>query len=592
VLGVPYPYPKYAQVCVSDFIFGGMENTSATTLTDITLHDATAHLDYSSDPLVAHELAHQWFGDLLTCRTWAHAWLNEGFATFMETVWREHDLGADDAVYDRYKQGQDYLAEDGGSYRRPIVAREYEAPQDIFDAHLYQKGGRVLNLLRAVLGPDVFWKGVRTYLERHRGGLVETADLRRALEDVSGRDLGQLFDDWIFHGGHPSLKLGYRYDAADGRVELTLSQTQAVDDVTPLFTLAVPIAVHTAAGAQQVVVPLDGKSRTVHVRVDGAPTMVRVDPGDTILKTLELELPVGLLTAQLADDPDPVGRIRAAQALAKPAKVGGIDAVIGALTTDAFWGVRAECATALGQARGDAACAALCAAAATESHPKVRRAIARALGRFRNADAVAALRPLCAGDASYYVRGEAAEALGRTRQDGVLADLEQALTQDSHADAIRAGALRGCGATRDPEVLPILRAWTGVDRSEHARAAAASALGALARVVDDRLKAEIRDDLIELTRIGGLRLRMVAVRALGSLADGPSAQALRAVRDGDAEARVRREAAEQLRSLGGKGAARLRELQDAFEELRAESRRLAGRVQTLESILGRGKNGT
>ena len=591
VLGVPYPYPKYAQVCVADFIFGGMENTSATTLTDVTLHDERAHLDYSSDPLVAHELAHQWFGDLVTCRTWAHAWLNEGFATFMETVWLEHDRGEDEAGYDRYRQGQEYLQEDAESYRRPIVAREYEAPVDIFDAHLYQKAGRVLHWLRSLLGDAPFWAGVRAYLERHRGGLVETADFRRALEDASGRDLGQAFDDWIYHGGHPALKLGYRYDTGDATVELTLAQTQAGDEVTPGFTLDVPIVVHTAAGAQRVVVPLDQKQRTVHVRVDGAPTMVRVDPGDTILKTLELDLPVGLLTAQLTDDPDPIGRIRAAQALAKPAKAGGLAAVIAALAADRFWGVRAECARALAAEGSDPARDALVAAAGREAHPKARRAVARALGRFRDAAVVAPLRALLASDASYYVRAEAAQAPGATRQPGVLPDLERGLTEASHADAIRAGALRGLGATRDPEALPLLRAWTRDHASEQARAAAASGRGTLARHAADPLRTEVREDLAELARDRSLRVRATAVRALGALPGAASAGILRAVRDGDAEARVRREAAEQLRALTGTGAARVRSIEDAFEELRADHRRLAGRVQALESLLGRGKSG-
>ena len=119
VIGVPYPYAKYAQVAVSDFIFGGMENTSATTQTDSTLHDARAHLDFKSDPLVAHELAHQWWGDLLTCRDWAHAWLNEGFATYFEALWCEENLGADEFAWNVRQDREAYLDEDANHYRRP-----------------------------------------------------------------------------------------------------------------------------------------------------------------------------------------------------------------------------------------------------------------------------------------------------------------------------------------------------------------------------------------------------------------------------------------------------------------------------------------
>ena len=145
---MPYPYAKYAQVAVSDFIFGGMENTSATTQTADTLHDARAHLDFKSDPLVAHELAHQWWGDLLTCRDWAHAWLNEGFATYFEALWCEENLGADEFAWNVRQDREAYLEEDGNHYRRPIVCNRYRTPIELFDRHLYEKGSLVLHMLR------------------------------------------------------------------------------------------------------------------------------------------------------------------------------------------------------------------------------------------------------------------------------------------------------------------------------------------------------------------------------------------------------------------------------------------------------------
>lgn len=585
-IGVRYAWPKYAQVVVSDFVMGGMENTSATTLTDLTLFDAAAAGDVSSDPLVAHELAHQWFGDLVTCRTWSHAWLNEGFATFLETIWLEHDQGPDEAVFDRYRQGNDYFGEDAG-YRRPIVARDYEAPQDIFDCHLYQKAGRVLNHIRALLGPDVFWTGIRTYLERHAHGMVETSDLRRALEDVSGRDLGQVFDQWIYHGGHPELTLAYKYDAATGEVELTLSQTQATDAVTPSFVLDVPVVVHTASGERHYTIPLDGKARTVHLRVDGPPTMVRLDPGDTILKTLKLKLPAGLLKRQLKEDSDPIGRIRAAQALAKPNKIGGLQAVADAMRADAFWGVRAECAGALGKAGGPLALDALRGAAGSEDHPKARRAIAAALGEFRDAQAADACRKLIAEDSSYYVVRNAAQALGKIRPDGALPVLTELLGRESHNDAVRTGALRGMGTLRDPGAIDTLREWTRTDRSELTRTAAVDGLGMFANTAERPLRDALIEDLTEFARDASLRVRTTALRRLARLGGPAATAAIRNARDGDAEARVRRLAGEQLRSGGGSGRAVVRELSDTVETLRAETRELTGRIATLEALLGR-----
>src|SRR5581483_8194286 len=178
-LGVPYPYAKYAQVAVADFIFGGMENTSATTQTDRTLHDERAHLDFSSEPLVSHELAHQWFGDLITTRDWSHAWLNEGFATYFEAVWYEASLGWDEYCYHVAQMVRDYLHEDEERYRRPIVCNRFTDPLELFDRHLYQKGGAVLHMLRGELGVERFRRAIGRYVRDNAGGSVETIDLAR-----------------------------------------------------------------------------------------------------------------------------------------------------------------------------------------------------------------------------------------------------------------------------------------------------------------------------------------------------------------------------------------------------------------------------
>jgi aminopeptidase N len=171
--GVPYPWNKYAQVVVHDFIFGGMENTTATTLYEHVLLDDRATLDVTSDDLIAHELAHQWFGDYVTCRDWSEGWLNEGFATYFEHVWREHDLGRDEHEYALAADLHTYTSESHGRYRRPIVCRDFDAPLDLFDRHLYEKGGLVLHALRVELGDEAFWRGVRLYLARVGGGVAK-----------------------------------------------------------------------------------------------------------------------------------------------------------------------------------------------------------------------------------------------------------------------------------------------------------------------------------------------------------------------------------------------------------------------------------
>ena len=179
ITGTPYPWNKYAQVVVSDFIFGGMENTTATTMYEHILLDSRAAIDVTSDDLIAHELAHQWFGDYVTCRDWSEGWLNEGFATYFEHVWREKRFGRDEYEYGVKSDLDAYLAEATGRYRRPIVCQDYDAPLDLFDRHLYEKGGLVLHTLRVELGDALFWAGITLYLTRHGRSVVETRDLLR-----------------------------------------------------------------------------------------------------------------------------------------------------------------------------------------------------------------------------------------------------------------------------------------------------------------------------------------------------------------------------------------------------------------------------
>ncbi|MGB2693833.1 MAG: M1 family metallopeptidase, partial [Dehalococcoidia bacterium] len=169
--GIPYPYAKYAQVFVGDFIFGGMENVSATTLTENILHDERAKPDIAenADSLVAHELAHQWFGDLLTCRDWAHGWLNEGFATYFDALFVEHHRGVDAFRYDLRQNAEIYFRDDAQRYRRPIVSHTYNEPIDLFDRQFYEKGSLVLHMLRFNLGDELFWKAIRHYTAKHEG---------------------------------------------------------------------------------------------------------------------------------------------------------------------------------------------------------------------------------------------------------------------------------------------------------------------------------------------------------------------------------------------------------------------------------------
>jgi len=218
-LNHPYPYRKYAQVVVHEFIFGGMENTTATTLTDLTLHDELAHEEFSSDPLVAHELVHQWFGDLVTCRDWPHIWLNESFATYLENLFVLHDKGEEEFVYEMVRDLDSYLSEYRERYARPIVTRVYKYAAELFDSHAYPKGALVLNALRSLLGDEVFRRGLSEFLRRFAYRTADTEDFRKVMEEVSGRNLELFFEQYLYNAGHPVISVEEEYDEGTGHAE-------------------------------------------------------------------------------------------------------------------------------------------------------------------------------------------------------------------------------------------------------------------------------------------------------------------------------------------------------------------------------------
>ena len=347
-IGVPYPWAKYSQVSVEDFIFGGMENTSATTMTSAILHDERAHADYSADSIVAHELAHQWWGDLLTCRDWSHGWLNEGFATYFDLLFKEHDLGTDEFRYAVYQDANTYIREDSGHYRRSIVHNVYNHPVDLFDRHLYEKGAMVLHMLRFVLGDDLFWKAMHHYCVKNRGGNVTTEDLQRAIEESTGKNVDWFFHQWVFRGGHPSFKVSYSWEEDTSTAQLTVAQTQTADDLTSIFRMPVQVAFLTSDGRQTFRVNLSQKEQTFYFPLKDKPKMVQFDPGYWCLKTLDFTPPKEMLLYQLKQDEDVIGRIHAAQGLAKLGAPDCIEAIKEAVLTDSFWGVQAEAARALG----------------------------------------------------------------------------------------------------------------------------------------------------------------------------------------------------------------------------------------------------
>jgi len=588
-LGVPYPYPKYAQVVVDEFIFGGMENTTATTMHKFVLLDERAALDFTADHIVAHELAHQWFGDLVTCREWSEGWLNEGFATYFEVVDLEHHEGPEEAAFYRKAEMAAFFEEDGGRYRRAIVERTYREPMDLFDRHLYAKAGLVLHMLRRELGDDGFWRSLRRYLEDNRGGAVETTDLVRAIETTTGRGIRKFFDQWISSPGFPHLEATYTWDDDHELARLTITQKPEDPNAPRIFELDLDVFFGRGSVREKRRVHVAKGSESFAFALPFVPERVVVDPWDDTLARLELDPGRGMLLAQLRDEPEAPARARAAEALGKKHDDAGVvEALAASLAGDAFWGVQAAAAAALGEIRSARALDALAANRAAK-HPKTRRAIAKALGNFRHERAAEVLHEMSRGEPSWFVTAESFRSMGKTRVPAAFERLVAGLEIGSYEETVRVGAIDGLGELRDERAIPLVTERTRPGHYSSVRVASTRALGKLGEN-----KTPVRETLERILDDSDFRVRVAAIRALGEVGDARAIGAITRIADRDLEGRVVRAGREVVRDLtaGRKWTDELGGLRDAVDRLRKETQELRDRVVTLEARLGEGKEGS
>ena len=593
LIGVRYPFAKYAQITASDFLFGGMENTSATTQTERTLHDARAHLDFSSDPLVSHELVHSWFGNLLTCRDWSHAWLNESFATFFDNLWCREDLGEDEFRYEMYADLQGYLEEDSGKYRRPIMTNVYRAPMDLFDRHLYNKGACFLNLLRNILGDRLFFKAIRLYTERHREQTVVTQDLLEALEDATGRNFDWLFEQWIFKGGHPEFEISCAWDAKTGTAALHIRQKQTPDEMTPVFRVPLKVRFAGKEYDETRAFEIADAAHVFHVALPERPRWIAFDPANSIPKTVALKFDEDQLAAQLREDDDCMGRVYAVQALAKLGTARATEELARALLQDKFWGVQAECAEGLAKLHTPSAFEALVAGTKVK-HPKARRAVARALGAWRTEQAARTLKPLARRDASYYVEAAAATALGKTRIRSVWSELLNGSRKTTWQDTVRCGAFSGMVELDPAKALPVLEAFARPGKPELARFYALGLLGRAAyETHQDAAKTRVRKLLEEVLDQGLFFECRAAIPSLRQLRDPAAIAALTRFKNSALDQRLVRAAEEALRGLRDSAGIppEMKALRGEVEKLKEESGKLKDQLAKLAAGKGakRGK---
>lgn len=529
--GVKYPYEKYAQTVARDFN-GGMENISATTQYDVMIHDARTELDQTSDGIQSHELAHQWFGDYVTCRNWSDIWLNESFATYFQAMWDEHSLGHDDFLYLDVKGNQDqYYGAWAQGRRRPIVTKNYANPDAVFDTYAYPRGGAVLHMLRQYLGEENWWRAINHYLNKYAHQPVETEQFRIAIEEATGQSMDWFFDEWLYRMGHPVFRVTQNYDVTAKVLKLAVMQEQKPDPDSQFpqagfFQTPVDIEIGTATSTRVERVQIEPKAEQAFTfPLDAPPLLVNFDYGDTLIKELRFEKSTDQLVYQLSHDQDMLGRVWALgqlsakikdKATADRDKQEIANQLASALTNDKFWGVRLEAATALDNAPGEGARAALLAAT-KDQKSRVRGRALRSLASTKDPTLASTYQQFL-NDPSYAVIGEAARALGMTRSPAAYQALVKLIDMPSWRDNIKASALSGLGALGDKRALDLGFRYVVPGNPAPVRAAALSILGTTGKE-DSRTFPLISGMLLQGAEKGNFGQVAAASEALVTLGD-------------------------------------------------------------------------
>jgi aminopeptidase N len=495
--GVKYPYVKYAQTMAEGF-GGGMENITATTMTPTMIHDRRTLLDFDSESLQSHELAHQWFGNYVTCREWSEIWLNESFATYMQALWDEHSKGRDYFLYSdvRGNQNQYFQAWNQGS-RRPIVTKYYPNADALFDSYAYPRGGAVLHMLRKHLGDEMFFKAINRYLTKHANQPVQTEQLRIAIEEATGQSMDWFFDQWLYKMGHPIFEITQDYDAAAKKLTLKVKQTQKIDPLNEY-----PQAQYFQA---RVDVEIDDRIEQVWLKPEAEnvftfdapekPKLVNFDYEGTLIKEVRFAKTTDELVYQMKNDKDVLGRVWALNELAGRyrsdktdimTKSGITTALQQTIATDAFWAIRRDAIQIIGAPKGNPndptvsftdSTKAVLNNAKADKNSQVRAAAILALGLTKDAKyAPGYLAALT--DQSYGVIDAAAIALARTNDAAAYASLVKLTETESWKSRLRLAGLNGLATLGDQRAVELAFKFADKSNPANVRAAALNVLAA------------------------------------------------------------------------------------------------------------------
>lgn len=346
LLGVEYPWEKYSQVAVREYVSGAMENTTATVHGDDILRTEKELLDADGNDVIAHELFHQWFGDLVTSESWSNLPLNESFANYSEFIWFTHRYGKDVGDEHLYQDMEIYLNE-SKMKQVNMIRYYYNDKEEMFDGHSYNKGGRILHMLRNYVGDEAFFASLKLYLNTKRFNSAEIADLRLAFESVTGEDLHWFFDQWFMASGHPEISVNSVYNDTLKKVVLTVKQNQNTS-FAPLYKLPLAVDVYSNKGKERHKITITKQEENFYFDAKTKPDLVEFDADHMLLAVLSEVKTADEWIYQYKHAPSYVARRDAVTKL-KELKGKQVYECLLSAASDKFYGIRALAAEALSE---------------------------------------------------------------------------------------------------------------------------------------------------------------------------------------------------------------------------------------------------
>jgi aminopeptidase N len=413
-LGTPYPWQKSAHVATRDYVSGAMENTTAIIYGDFMNGTERELIDKDyNEIVVAHEIFHHWFGDLVTCESWSNLTVNESFADYSESLWLEHKYGSDAGAAHRQEVADGYFGQAETSMH-PLVDFQYNSREDMFDAHSYNKGGCILHMLRNYMGDDAFFAGLKKYLADNSYKTGESHQLRLALEEVSGEDLSWFFNQWYFKAGHPVLNIDYAYDEAAKKVNVTVKQIQEGSETIPnVFDLPTNIDIYATEGQKPVRHAVRMTNREQVFSFDAAQKPLLVDfDGDRVLLCQRKDNLTSLEFVQLYNrNPQYLARFEALQGLTANGETAEAQATFKKALDDKWWSLR-EMAVSNLIIKGDVASAdKIAVLAQKDGRSNVRSAALQKLAVTGDSKWVSVFKAALTGEPAYPVIAQAMQSL-------------------------------------------------------------------------------------------------------------------------------------------------------------------------------------